>query len=197
MPGPSPSARLSPVSRNPEPYAGSSGLRTKNPSHRGSSRCHSRLGKNGLALQVDQRRRVVGRGHEPRRMVQRQQFVKRRRQHPHLLSAHRSKRHISISPTGAASKAHPTTYPLPAQTSETGSVRYTLARLTGVRTTRGPMNCCPRQPALGPPPRVPQFFVSIRNRGSWFGALTQKARPTRCGWTTRSLASYPRPNSAR
>ena len=62
--GPSPSARLSPVSRNPEPYAGSSGLRTKNPSHRGSSRCHSRLGKNGLALQVDQRRRVVGRGHE-------------------------------------------------------------------------------------------------------------------------------------
>ena len=60
-------------------------------------------------------------GHEPRRMVQRQQFVKRRRQHPHLLSAHRSKRHITISPTGVASKVHPTTYPLPAQTSETGS----------------------------------------------------------------------------
>ena len=61
-------------------------------------------------------------GHEPRRMVQRQQFVKRRRQHPHLFSAHRSKRHISISPTGVPSKVHPTTYPLPAQTSETGSI---------------------------------------------------------------------------
>ena len=64
--------------------------------------------------------------HEPRRMVQRQQFVKRRPQHPHLLSAHRSKRHISISPTGVASKVHPTTYPLPAQTSETGSVLCVL-----------------------------------------------------------------------
>ena len=68
-------------------------------------------------------------GHEPRRMVQRQQFVKRRRQHPHLLSAHRSKRHISISPTGVASKVHPTTYPLPAQTSETAMMNPGPPRL--------------------------------------------------------------------
>ena len=60
-------------------------------------------------------------GHEPRRMVQRQQFVKRRRQHPHLLSAHLSKRHLNISPIYVASKIHPTTYPWPVQTSETAN----------------------------------------------------------------------------
>ena len=47
--------------------------------------------------------------HESRRMVQRQQFVKRRRQHPHLLSAHWSKRHLNISPIDVASKVHLTT----------------------------------------------------------------------------------------
>ena len=30
--------------------------------------------------------------------------------------------------------------------------------LTGVRTTRGPMNCCPSQPALGPPPTSTAVF---------------------------------------
>ena len=48
-------------------------------------------------------------GHESRRMVQRQQFVKRRRQHPHLLSAHLSKWHLNISPIDVASKVHITT----------------------------------------------------------------------------------------
>ena len=41
------------------------------------------------------------------RMIQRQQLVKRRRQHPHLLSAHRSKRHLpNISHLGVASNVH-------------------------------------------------------------------------------------------
>ena len=48
-------------------------------------------------------------GHESRRMVQRQQFVKRRRQHPYLLSAHLSKRHLNLSPIDVASKVHLTT----------------------------------------------------------------------------------------
>ena len=48
-------------------------------------------------------------GHESRRMVQRQQFVKRRRQHPYLLSAHLSKWHLNISPIDVASKVHLTT----------------------------------------------------------------------------------------
>ena len=33
-----------------------------------------------------------------------------------------------------------------------------LGPLTGVRTTRGPMNCCPSQPALGPPPTSTAVF---------------------------------------
>ena len=83
-------------------------------------------------------------GHEPRRMVQRQQLVKRRRQHPHLLSAHRSKRHISISPTGVASKVHPTTYPLPAQTSETGSNGRVQGRHIGLPKGLGSLaGVCP------------------------------------------------------
>ena len=65
--------------------------------------------------------------YEPCGMIQWQQFVKCRRQHPHLLSAHISKRHIGISPTDVASNVHPTTYPLPDQTSETGSIRYAQA----------------------------------------------------------------------
>ena len=60
-------------------------------------------------------------GDEPRGMIQRQQLVKCRRQHPHLLSPHRSKRHLIISPIDVASRVHLTTYSLPAQTSETGS----------------------------------------------------------------------------
>ena len=39
-------------------------------------------------------------------MIQRQQLVKRRRQHPHLLSAHRSKRHLNISHLDVASNVH-------------------------------------------------------------------------------------------
>ena len=34
-------------------------------------------------------------------------------------------------------------------------------------------------------PRVPQFLVSIRNRGSWSGARTPRTTPTRCGWRRR------------
>ena len=33
-----------------------------------------------------------------------------------------------------------------------------IGPLTGVRTTRGPMNCCPSQPALGPPPTSTVVF---------------------------------------
>ena len=45
------------------------------------------------------------------------------------------------------------------------------------------------------PPRVPQFFVSIRNRGSWSGARTQRTTPSRCGWRRRSPPSSRRPSS--
>ena len=41
-----------------------------------------------------------------RRMIQRQQLIERRRQHPHLLSAHRSKRHLNISYPDVASNVH-------------------------------------------------------------------------------------------
>ena len=77
---------------------------------------------------------------EPRRMVHGNQFVKGRRQHPHLLSAHLSKRHISISPTGVASKVHLTTHPLPDQTSETGSY-WKFNRCTGSFLTRPGTRC--------------------------------------------------------
>ena len=38
-------------------------------------------------------------------------------------------------------------------------------------------------------PRVPQFLVSIRNRGSWSGARIQRTMPSQCGWTRRSPPS--------
>ena len=45
------------------------------------------------------------------------------------------------------------------------------------------------------PPRVPQFFVSIRNRGSSSGATTPRTTPTRCGWKRRSPPPSPRTSS--
>ena len=54
------------------------------------------------------------------------------------------------------------TIPMPSDgvTSESASVLDFVQSgpLTGVRTTRGPMNCCPSQPALGPPPTSTVVF---------------------------------------
>ena len=58
------------------------------------------------SAQASRSRAIDELGDEPRRMIQRQQLVKRRRQHPHLLSAHRSKRHLNISHLGVASNVH-------------------------------------------------------------------------------------------
>ena len=41
------------------------------------------------------------------------------------------------------------------------------------------------------PPRAPQCFVSIRNRGSWSGAQTARTTPNRCGWRRRFPPSSP------
>ena len=60
-------------------------------SHRVTFYVHAKLRPGSSIQSIDEL------GGEPRRMIQRQQLVKRQRQHPHLLSAHRSKQHPNIS----------------------------------------------------------------------------------------------------
>ncbi len=94
-------------------------------SHRVTFYVHAKL-RLGISIQsIDEL------GDEPRRMIQRQQLVKRRRQHPHLLSAHRSKRHLNISHLGCRFKPTPHPYTTPTQTSESGSIANLYLWLCG------------------------------------------------------------------
>ena len=61
-------------------------------------------------------------GDESRWVIQRQQLVKRRRQQPHLLSVHVSKRHLLGLLSAGHLKGNPMPFPLPSlPTFETGS----------------------------------------------------------------------------
>ena len=60
-----------------------------------------------------------------------------------------------------------------------------MSPLTGVRTTRGPMNCCPSQPTLGPPPTSTVVF-RVDCLSSMFRPGTGSG-----GWNSISSCQWP------